>query len=220
MMIRCTPLFVRFRAYALFVVLAPLFLGACEAKGPRDYRATNPLKVSKETVSLSLPAPLSENGITGQAALDFDRFKVDYLRRGRKAMAIKTGKGSRHSMKAAEQVRDLLIRGGVRAREISIEPGGFEADAVLLTFNAFKVTVPECGKWSEHTTLNWANKDHANYGCATQRNLGLMVNDPGDLDRAPTMPGADGQRYQGVIDNYRNAPAVSGSGSIEGGGSQ
>ena len=102
MMIRCTPLFVRFRAYALFVVLAPLFLGACEAKGPRDYRATNPLKVSKETVSLSLPAPLSENGITGQPALDFDRFKADYLRRGRKAMAIKTGKGSRHSMNAAE----------------------------------------------------------------------------------------------------------------------
>lgn len=220
-MIRFTPLFFGFRASLLLAVLVPLVLGACELpKGPYDYRATNPLKVGKETVSLSLAAPLPKNGITGQAALDLDFFKADYLRRGRKAMAIKTGKGSRHSVNAARQVRDILVRGGVSAREISIEPGGFEADAVVLTFNAFKVTVPECGKWSQNSTLNWANRDHPNFGCATQRNLGLMVSDPGDLIRAVTMPGADGERYQGVIDNYRGAAAVSGSGSVEGGGSQ
>ncbi|MDA1091308.1 MAG: CpaD family pilus assembly protein [Proteobacteria bacterium] len=215
-MIKFKPLFFGFRAALLFAVLTPLLLGACEApRGPNDYRATNPLRVSKETVSLSLAAPLPENGLAGQAALDLDRFVLDYHRRGRKAVAIKAGKGSRHSMDAAGQVRDMLVRGGVSAREISIEPGGFEADAVVLTFNAFKVKVPECGKWSSVPTLNVSNRNHSNFGCATQRNLGLMVQDPGDLDRSSPMPGADGTRYEGVIGNYRTAPSVSGSGSVK-----
>jgi len=215
-MIKYKPLFIGFRAALLFVALTPLLLGACEVpKGTDDYRVNSPLRVSKETVSLSLPAPLSQSGLKGQAALDFDRFVLDYHRRGRKAMAIKAGKGSRHSMDAAGQVRDMLVRDGVSAREISIESGGFEADAVLLTFSAFKVKVPECGKWDQNATLNVANRSHGNFGCATQRNLGLMVQDPGDLNRSQPMPGADGTRYEGVIGNYRTAPSTSGSGSVE-----
>lgn len=215
-MIKYKPLCTGFRAALLFVAAAPLLLGACEVpKGTDDYRVNSPLRVSKETVSLSLPAPLSPSGLTGQAALDFDRFVLDYHRRGRNAMAIKAGKGSRHSMDAAGQVRDMLVRGGVSAREISIESGGFEADAVLLTFSAFKVKVPECGKWGQNATLNVANRIHSNFGCATQRNLGLMVQDPGDLNRSPPMSGADGTRYEGVISNYRTTPGVGGPGSIE-----
>lgn len=215
-MLKHKPLFTGFRA-AVLLVAAPLLLGACQAtpKGPNDYRATNSLWVSKETVSLSLPAPLSPSGLTGQAALDFDRFVLDYHRRGRRAMAIKAGKGSRHSMDAAGQVRDMLLKGGVRAREISIETAGFSADAVLLTFNAFKVAVPKCGKWGQNATLNVNNRNHSNFGCATQRNLGLMVQDPGDLERSRPMSAADGTRYEGVIGNYRTAPSVSGSGSVE-----
>jgi len=215
-MIKFKPLSIGTRTALLFALLTPLLLGACGGpKAPNDYRVANPLKVSKETVSLSLPAPLSQNGLTGQAALDLDRFVLDYHRRGQKAVAIKAGQGSRHSMDAAEQVRDILVRGGVSDREISIEPGGFEADAVLLTFNAFRVKVPECGKWDTNATLNVSNRNHSNFGCATQRNLGLMVQDPGDLDRSPPMPGADGTRYEGVIGNYRTAPSVSGSGSVK-----
>lgn len=220
-MIRFTPLRFKFRASLLALVSTTLLLGACETpKGPSDYRAVNPLKVSKEMLSLSLPAPLPKAGLRGQAALDFDRFMIDYLRRGRKVMTIKAGKGSKHSMVAAGRVRDMLVRGGVSAREISIVPGGFEADAVLLTFDAFKVKVPECGKWAANATFNWSNRNHPNFGCATQRNLGLMVRDPGDLNRAATMSGADAERFRGVIGNYRNAPNVSGSGSVEETGTQ
>ncbi|NQU59502.1 MAG: CpaD family pilus assembly protein [Rhodospirillales bacterium] len=194
------------------LLLLPLFLAACELpKQPSDYRAAHPIIVGKETVSMSMRVPLADAGLLGEDALSFERFVRDYLDRGRKLMTIKAGSGG-ESQAGAEQVRDLLVTGGIEAREIVIAPAGFNGDTVLLSFAAYKADVPECGKWSTDSTFNWSNKPNVNYGCSTQRNLGLMVQDPGDLERAKTVSDSSGDRGGKVITNYVNGPKASGEG--------
>jgi len=201
------------------LLLAPMFLMACDSDKdlidlpdrPSDYRAAHPITVGKETVSMSMRVPLAETGLLGDDALLFERFVRDYLDRGRKKLTIKAGSGS-ESQTGAEQVRDLLVNGGIREREIVIAPAGFNSDTVLLSFAAFKADVPKCDDWSTNPTFNWSNKPHSNYGCSTQRNLGLMVQDPGDLERAKTRSDASGDRGARVITNYNTAPTTSGEG--------
>ena len=197
-------------------VLILLVLAACsgEPKRAEDYRDAFPLTVSKETVSMTLKVPLPENGLTGQENLDFQRFVRDFHNRGRNALTIKAERG-------AEQVRDLFVKAGVRPREITVSKANIGSDAVFVSFNAHKVEVPECGDFTTKTTPNWTNRRHSNYGCATRRNLGLMVKDPGDLKKAQPMPGASGERMGNAVSGYKAPAAGAAAGAAaEGGATQ
>lgn len=179
-------------------VLVSLVLAACqEPKRLPDYRDAYPLAVSKETVSLSVTAPSGKRGLTSQDALDFDYFVRDYHNRGRRALIINAPAGKR-GRSGAEKMRDLLMNAGIPEREISLIGTG-SGNAIILSFNAYKVDVPECGNFTTKTTPNWTNRRHANYGCATRRNLGLMVRDPGDLIKAQPMTDAGAGRAAGVV---------------------
>lgn len=192
----------KFRVVLLLPVLALLALGACqEPKRASDYRDAFPLTVAKETVSLSVTAPSGSRGLTGQEALNFERFVRDYHNRGRQALTVQASTGKR-GRDGADRLRSLLRTAGVADREISIVGAG-SGNTVRLSFNAYKVKVPECGLFTTKTTPNWTNRRHANYGCATRRNLGLMVEDPGDLLKAKTTSPGSGARAAGVITGYR-----------------
>jgi len=191
----------------LIPVLASLVLGACqEPKRPADYRDAYPLTVAKETVSLSVTAPSGKRGLASQEALDFEYFVRDYHNRGRQALTIQAPAGKRGRF-SAEQVRDLLIDAGIPEKDISLIGAG-SGDAITLTFNAYKVDVPECGNFTSKTNPNWTNRRHANYGCATRRNLGLMVEDPGDLQKAQPLSGVRAGRAGGKVNSYESGTAA------------
>ena len=159
---------------------------------------------------MSVRVPVAQQGLTGEEALEFDGFVRDYLNRGRRALTIKAG--GKGNLSGAEQVRNLLVNSGIRAREISVTEAGFSSGDVIVSFSAHKIQVPECGDWSSAPTFTPRGQHHSNYGCATQRNLGLMVQDPGDLLKAKTMSPGDGEHAAGVIRNYRTSPVASGAG--------
>ena len=197
-----------FRGHFLALAVVSLVLSACEQpKHVPDYQQAFPLVVSKETVSLPVIFSSGERGLSGQVALDFERFIVDYHNRGRKALMIETGVG-KAARSGAEKARKMLVKAGVSSAEISIARGG-PGGGVVLSFAAHKVKVPECGDFSSKMSQNWTNLRSSNFGCAFQRNLGLMVRDPGDLQKAQPVSGADGTKAVNTIDSFR-APAEGG----------
>ena len=198
------------RSAYLFPGLVILALSACqEPTRPAEYREAFPLPVSKETVALSVFAPSETRGLTGQDALDFERFVRDYHNRGRQALTIRASAGKR-GRDGAQRLNGLLLKAGVLERDITLIGAG-SGNIVTLSFNAFKVKVHECGKFTTKTSPNWTNRRHSNYGCATRRNLGLMVRDPGDLDRAQTESPGDGPRAAGTISGYRAGATAGGT---------
>jgi hypothetical protein len=64
---------------------------------------------------------------------------------------------------------------------------------------------PDCTDWTASPTTNYSNARQSNIGCATVTNLGLMLEDPRDLERGASgghvVP--DASRNRVVIDNYR-----------------
>lgn len=191
-----------FRGHFLALAVVSLVLSACEQpKHAPDYRQAFPLVVSKETVSMPVNFSSGERGLSGQAALDFERFVVDYHNRGRKALMIETGVG-KTARSEAEKARKLLMKAGVSSTEISITRGG-PGGGVVLMFAAHKVKVPECGDFSARMSTNWTNIREPNFGCSMQRNIGLMVRDPGDLKKAQPVSAADGPKSSSTINSYR-----------------
>jgi pilus biogenesis lipoprotein CpaD len=87
--------------------------------------------------------------------------------------------------------------------------GDTAADGMIeVFFKAYVAVVPECGDWRGSAGFNPENLPHTDFGCATQRNIGLMLSDPGDLLGAPTTGAADTPRMVNTLDRYRTGQGI------------
>ncbi|MGI9421463.1 MAG: CpaD family pilus assembly lipoprotein [Geminicoccaceae bacterium] len=76
---------------------------------------------------------------------------------------------------------------------------------VEIVLERYLVTPPACPDWSRESGVDYANKPHTNFGCATEANLGLMIADPRDLVRGRTLGPADGVHQAEGIVRYRES---------------
>ena len=186
-------------------------LAACEGPThPADYREAYPITVSEETMVMPIANAFSENKLTVDQSQTIKGFVRDYISRGRGKMVIEVQSGGgrgKTNTATGTQVQDMLINAGMRRHELEISrgtgPTAYDAGAVV-RYVAAKVSVKECGDFSSDVTANWTNRRHSNHGCATRRNLGLMVENPMDLVRPRPLSGADGERAVRVIQLYRS----------------
>jgi|GEM_PF-421739 len=74
---------------------------------------------------------------------------------------------------------------------------------VEIVLERYLVTPPACPDWSRRTGVDYANRPHTNFGCATQTNLGLMIANPRDLVRGRELGPADGAHQANGIVRYR-----------------
>ena len=191
-------------AFAVLVVLA---VGACAPPpGQTDYRQAFPVTVEPTTVAVQVR--FSEEGTLSRAEEErFQGAARDYLRRGRSGLVIATppDTGDKGAERLANAAGALLVKEGVRGEDIVLKPGLAAVGgkgAVVLSFRAYGITVGECGDWSGEAGFNPTNLAHTNYGCSYQRNLGLMVSDPGDLVKPADLGSAGAQRSGEIIKNY------------------
>ncbi len=196
---------------ALFVLLpAVLALSACEApKRSADYRVNYPIKVEIETVSLAFTLPAAGRAWSFEEEKALAAFAEDYLRRGQGPMAIKVGGEDA----GARRMRDALLNEGILNKEMAFEENEtLSGPSVLMEFTAAKSAVPECGQWESGAAYNWSNRVQGNFGCSTQRNIGLMVADPMDLRKARAMSGKAPRHTNREIYNY-NSPDITATGT-------
>lgn len=127
------------------------------------------------------------------------------------------GEGVRVSLAASGSDPTLAVRRetaiaawfrerGVQA-QLGAAPVGVRADAVRVTVGRHVVTLPNCPDWTKPADGNPSNTVSSNFGCATTRNLGLMVADPGALVRGYEMGPADGEAMAKGIQDYREGTA-------------
>ncbi len=196
-------------AWAL--VLGLLAAACVSPAGDPDYRDTYPLKAELATTSLSVKLAPTGSLSDGADDLRFRLFVREFKRRARSPMLVATqtqGDGAA-AQGRVEKLRLLLVRQGVSPRDIVFnlgrEGGG---EAVILSFRGYRVQALKCGDWSGQAGFDMTNRPHTNYACAFQRNIGLMLVDPGDLAVARSGGTFDGQRAVGAIKKYREGKAA------------
>lgn len=190
-------------------------LAACETHEVDrvDYRDVHPLRISAQTRSHTLSFSKRDPSMVITDEARFDAFVRDYLRRGRSSMrvAFRTAK-DRQVMRAREEVvTTLLVNAGVPVDKIALgagKPSKIGADQFRLSYRRHTIRVPDCGDWTGHTGYNPDNLPHTNFGCSYQRNIGLMLVDPGDLVQPADIGPVDARRTDRVIDVYRKGDAA------------
>lgn len=70
---------------------------------------------------------------------------------------------------------------------------------------------PDCKNWTASATTNYSNARQSNIGCAYVTNLGLMLEDPRDLERGASggRITPDSERSTNVIRAYRSGGTAS-----------
>lgn len=200
----------RFLSRCVFLAVMAGGLAACGGDDNRvaDYREHYPLTAEMRTFALRVPVQgLAQ---TGQPLPE--TFVQEWRRRGRGPMTIVAGPGEEGAAKALTRWLDRRLVQAVTVPEApGMDLGAEDSTSMAVFFKAYVAVVKDCGDWSGDTINEWSNLPAPNFGCAYQRNIGMMLSDPADLiDPAPTAP-MDGARAGKVIENYRQGLQTGGN---------
>ena len=161
-------------------------------------------------------ANLSVDFAGGVALIDpadgaaLDAFAADYIQRGQGPLVISAARAEggidSETMARVKLIEKRVLDGGLKANEVVLRfwPGTTAGNTpVVLSFEHLHVMVPECENWDREASFSPSNTPHDNFGCASQRALGLMVANPTDLIAARGMTSRDAVRDSLVVQNYR-----------------
>ncbi len=180
-------------------LLVLLTAGACAETPETSYRENYPVQVRAQTIALPLATPQS---LSPEDEARLAVLVKSYLDRGHGPVTVATGMADREAEVRA--MRQRLIAAGISAsaiRMVMVEDGS--ADGITISYDRYTTVQPNCGDWSSSPSFNPYNQAHSNFGCAQQRNLGVMVADPADLVRMRDPAPTDAQNSNRVVQRYR-----------------
>lgn len=136
------------------------------------------------------------------------RFVKQYNRRGRSHFVIATTRDSAgdDAQRHMVEFQKRLEREGIDPRRIDVRPGAAPLGndhSVVLSFRGYEAGVPDCGDWTGASGFNPGNLPHTNFGCSYQRNIGLMLSDPGELLQAQDADQMDSNRSSLFVNGFR-----------------
>ncbi len=175
----------------LFAAAVIAVLGACSQDTPDlakyDYRLAHPLGATPMTAVLVVEIPENPAGMRPSDARRLDVYARDYVLRGDGVLQLVIGADPGDEARArafAETLVRRLADGAVPAGRIDakiVTGGDVAPGSAVMRHRQWVANVPECGLWSESSTFDAENANAPNFGCATQRNIALMVANPRDL---------------------------------------
>lgn len=212
----------RAAATATALGLAGTWLAACKTiettdtiTQPYEYRERHPIRIEEGIRTVELFVGRRRAGLTPAQRRDVGLFAENWHRDAAGGIEIRvpTGTGNERSAHdTVPEIENILAAAGVPRGGIALRPS-WPADPaqllpIVLAYPRIAATAGPCGIWPNDlgpgAGLDYiTNQPYWNLGCASQRNLAAMVDDPADLvqPRGETPPYA--ARRSVVLDKYR-----------------
>jgi pilus assembly protein CpaD len=199
-------------------------LGACThtsqeettASIPNDYRLRHPIAIQEANRTVNIFVGNTRGGLSASQRADVVGLASVWLREGTGAIVAEVPTDTSNARAAADsfrEVRSLLTAAGVPPRGIIVrhfrpaDPRLFAT--IRLTYPRIAAVAGPCGVWPEDLGPSIKNKGYLdnkpywNFGCANQRNLAAMVDNPSDLVQPrPETPAYTARRTY-ALDKYR-----------------
>jgi pilus assembly protein CpaD len=216
----------RHRPLRLLGALAGLSvaLGACTYTGaevvtasvPDDYRLRHPIAVQEANRSIVIFVGHARGGLSAPQRADVMGLAQIWVREGTGAIVADVPvdtPNARAATASFQEIRALLAAGGVPARGITLRryhPDDPQTLATIrLSYPRIAAVAGPCGLWPEDlgpSIMNSGyneNKPYYNFGCATQRNLAAMIDNPSDLEQPRSETPAYTARRTAAFEKYR-----------------
>jgi pilus assembly protein CpaD len=213
-------------AAALFGLAA--VLGACThteevvtASVPNDYRQRHPIAITEADQSIVIFVGQARGGLSPSQRADVLGLAHTWLREGTGAIVADVPVGTPNAQAAMASYREthtLLEAAGVPPRGITLRRYHPEDPRALgtirLSYPKIAAVAGPCGLWPEDIGPSIKNPDYSenkpyhNFGCATQRNLAAMIDNPSDLVQPRSETPAYTARRTAAFEKYRKGEAT------------
>ena len=221
----------RKRAFRLAGALIGLAvaLGACKHTGdevatasvPDDYRLRHPIAVQEADRSIIVFVGRGRGGISATQRDDVAGMAQAWLKEGTGGISIDMPVDTPNARAAADSLREIratLDAAGVPPRAVTVRQYHPEDPrhmaAIRLNFPKISATAGPCGLWPEdlgpsvHNKGYFDNKPYYNFGCANQRNMAAMVDNPSDLVQPREETAAYTMRRNAAFEKYRKGTST------------
>jgi pilus assembly protein CpaD len=200
-------------------------LGACTwqstevvttASVPVDYRHRHPIAVTESDQSIVVFVGRGRGGLSGPQRADVAGMAYNWMREGTGAIIAEVPIETANARAAAasyQEIRSVLMAGGVPSRAITLRhyhpDDSRTLPTIRLSYPKIAAVAGPCGLWPQDLGPAYYNREYLenrpywNFGCATQRNLAAMVDNPADLAQPRAETPALAQRRTLVLEKYR-----------------
>lgn len=188
---------------------------------PVDYRQRHPIVVREGVQSVEVLVGRNRGGLTPSQRADVLAFAQTWRREAGSGIIIDAPRGGPTDHAATDgmrEIRSILAAIGVPSNAIYVRhyrPTRYALASIKLNYSRLVAEAGPCGQWPADLgpSLNSGdidNRPYWNLGCASQRNLASMVENPADLiqPRGETPPYS--ARRSIVIEHYRKGDNPSG----------
>jgi pilus assembly protein CpaD len=187
---------------------------------PTDYRNRHPITLREGPRTVELFIGNKRGTLSPAQRADVMAYAGEWRREATGGILIDVPSGTPNdvsSANAAQEVRSILSAAGVPPQAIALRPSQPDDPRKLATLRLnYPRVVAEtgpCGLWPNDLGPSWdrghaENGEYWNLGCASQRNLAAMVENPADLvqPRGETPP-FNGRRTT-TLDKYHRGDAT------------
>jgi pilus assembly protein CpaD len=217
-----------FRMAGQLVGLA-IALGACThtdevvatASVPEDYRLRHPIAIQEADRSVVIFVGRARGGLSAEQRADVMGLAQTWLHEGTGAIVADVPVGTPNARTASDAFREvhaLLTAAGVPPRGIVVRhyhpEDPRQLAAVRLNYPKISAVAGPCGLWPEDLGPSikdrgyFENKSYYNFGCAYQRNMAAMVDNPSDLVQPRPETPAYTLRRTEAFEKYRKGTAT------------
>jgi len=217
----------RYRTLRLMGALSGLsvMLGACtETTGtvvtatrvPEDYRLRHPITVEEADRSVVIFVGHARGGLSAPQRVDVAGLARSWANEGTGAVVVDVPvntPNARAAESALSEIRTVLVAAGVAPNAVKVHRYTPDDPRILatirLSYPRMAAVAGPCGVWPEDLGPSvrnagyYENRSYYNFGCANQRNLAAMVENPADLVQPrPETPAYTARRSEG-FEKYR-----------------
>jgi pilus assembly protein CpaD len=208
-------------AVALFGLA--VVLGACThtdeavtASVPEDYRLRHPIAIQEADQSVVVFIGHARGGLSASQRADVMGLAQTWLHEATGAIVADVPVDTPNAAAAADSFREiqaLLSAAGVPPRGITVHryhpDDPRQLAAIRLSYPKISAVAGPCGLWPEDIGPSiknksyFENKSYYNFGCAYQRNMAAMVDNPSDLVQPRSETPAYTARRSEAFEKYR-----------------
>jgi pilus assembly protein CpaD len=188
---------------------------------PEDYRLRHPIAIEEANKSIVVFVGQGRGGLSAEQRADVIGLARAWLHEATGAINVDVPVGTPNARMAADSMREihaLLGAAGVPPRGMVVRQYHPENPrhmaAIRLSYPKIAAEAGPCGLWPEDIGPSiknksyFENKQYYNFGCAYQRNMAAMVDNPADLVQARPETPPDMMRRSAAFEKYRKTTAT------------